>query len=125
VVSGGLIAAYLLQQNQAAPLIAADGALVGLFAGLIGAFVYLVLSIPITILIAPFERAVLQRLAETSNAMPPEFREYVGGYVGGIVGVTLGFVFMLFVGSIFSTMGGLLGVALFRKRPPAGDSPPV
>ena len=119
VVSGGVVAAYLLQQNRATPLTASDGAVVGLFAGVIGAFVYLVLSIPINILVAPMERAVLQRLAETAGAMPPEFREYVGGYVSGAAAVVVGFVFMLFVGSIFSTLGGLLGVALFRKRPPS------
>ena len=42
VISGGAIAAYLLQQNQTAPLTPADGALVGLLAGLIGAIVHFV-----------------------------------------------------------------------------------
>ena len=57
------------------------------------------------------------RLADTAGNMPPEFRDYVGGYVGSMIGVAIGFVFMLFVGSIFSALGGLLGVALFRKPP--------
>jgi hypothetical protein len=83
----------------------------------IGAFVYLLVSIPVTILVAPLERAVLQRLAETAGNMPPEFRDYVGGYIGGAIGIAIGFMFMLFAGSIFSTLGGLLGAALFRKPP--------
>ena len=33
VVSGGVVAAYLLQQNQSAPITPGDGALVGLLAG--------------------------------------------------------------------------------------------
>ena len=37
VVSGGVVAAYVLQQNQTAPITPGDGALVGLLAGLIGA----------------------------------------------------------------------------------------
>ena len=37
VVSGGAIAAYLLQQNQSTPILPGDGALVGLLAGLIDA----------------------------------------------------------------------------------------
>jgi hypothetical protein len=121
VVSGGVVAAYLLQQNDPAPIRTADGALVGLLAGVIGAFVYLVLSIPIGLVVAPMERAVLQRLAETAGNMPPEFRDYVGGYVGGMIGVAIGFMFMLFVGSVFSALGGLLGAAVFRK-PPRSDT---
>jgi hypothetical protein len=112
-----VLAAYLLQQNEAAPIQTADGALVGLLAGVIGAFVYLVVSIPVTILIAPMERALLQRVVETSGNVTPEFRDYVTGYVGGVVGVAVGFMFMLFVGSIMATLGGLLGAALFRKPP--------
>ena len=41
IVSGGVVAAYVLQQNQTAPIAAGDGALVGLLAGVAGAFVYL------------------------------------------------------------------------------------
>ena len=117
VVGGGVLAAYLLQQNEEAPIKAADGALVGLLAGVIGAFVYLVVSIPISVIVAPMERAVLQRLVETAGSMPVEFREYVDGYVGGMIGVAVGFMFMLFVGSMFSMLGGLLGAAVFRKPP--------
>ncbi len=53
IVSGGAVAAYVLQQNQSLPIGPGDGALVGLLAGVIGALVYLVLSIPINILVAP------------------------------------------------------------------------
>ena len=53
IVSGGVVAAYVLQQNQAAPIAAGDGALVGLLAGVAGAFVYLIVSIPINLLMAP------------------------------------------------------------------------
>jgi hypothetical protein len=119
VVSGGVVAAYILQQNQAAALTPGDGAIVGLMAGVIGAFVYLALSIPISILIAPMERMVMQRIVDNSN-MPPEFRDYMGTYVGGGIRIALGFIFMLFAGSIFSTLGGLIGAAIFRKTPPPG-----
>src|SRR5260221_7220493 len=62
IVSGGMVAAYLLQQNQAAPITPGDGAWVGLLAGLVGAFVHLVLSIPITLLVAPLQRQVVAPL---------------------------------------------------------------
>ena len=59
IISGGLVAAYVLQQNQPTPITPGDGALVGLLAGLAGAGIYLVLSIPITFLVAPLQRQVL------------------------------------------------------------------
>jgi hypothetical protein len=120
VVTGGVVAAYVLQQNQPAPITAGDGAIVGLLAGITGAFVYLLLSIPISILIAPMERLVMQRLSESASRFPPELREFMGSYIGGGIRLVLGFIFMLCVGSIFSTLGGVLGAAIFRKPLPPG-----
>lgn len=125
VVSGGAVAAYLLQQNQAAAITPGDGALVGLFAGIVGAFVYLLLSIPITLIVGPMERIVLRRLLEDSGDMPPEFRDYLT-YMGGRIRLVIGFILMLCVGSTFSTLGGLLGAMIFRKplAPGIANVPP-
>src|SRR5471030_2636558 len=75
LVSGGAIAAYLLQQNQSTPLAAGDGALVGLLAGLIGAVVVMVVSIPIDLFLGPMERQMLQRFLEMSRN--PDMRDMV------------------------------------------------
>jgi hypothetical protein len=134
VVSGGVVAAYVLQQNQAEPMTPGDGALVGLLAGLVGACVHLFLAIPIDILMAPMERAMAQRFLDMAGTMSPEMRDMVdrmsGRNVEFSIGIVLvrrvvGFMFMLFVGAIFSTLGGLLGAAIFKKQaPPAVDVAP-
>jgi hypothetical protein len=126
VVCGGAVAAYVLQQNQPAAITPGDGALAGLAAGVVGAVVYLLLSIPITILVQPFERAMMDRILQNAGGMPPEFRDYVGTYASGALQVVVGFMFMLFVGSLFSTIGGVAGAAIFQKRLPPGtiDVPP-
>jgi hypothetical protein len=41
-----------------------------------------------------------------------------------VVGAILGFILFLFVALVFSTIGGLLGAALFRKKGPAFVPPP-
>jgi hypothetical protein len=115
LVTGGVVAAYVLQQNQEPPITAGDGALAGLVAGIAGAFIYLVLSIPITILMAPMQRAMMERIINNTEGMPPEFREYLGAYTGGAVQIVFGFLFTLIFGAIFSTLGGLLGAAIFKK----------
>jgi len=125
VVAGGVVAAYILQQNQSASITPGDGALAGLFAGIVGAFIYLVLSIPITILMAPFERELMERILNNAGGIPPEYREFVGTGFGRTVQLVMGFVFMLVAGAIFSTLGGLLGAAIFKKplHGPAQDPP--
>jgi hypothetical protein len=120
IVSGGVVAAYFLQQNHPAPITPADGAMVGLLAGVIGAGVYLVVSIPVAILVAPLERRVFERLVETMGNMPPEFREYATNPLSTGLRTIASFFLMLMLGMVFSTIGGLIGAALFgrRKTPP-------
>ena len=136
VVSGGAIAAYLVQQNQAAPIEPGDGALVGLLAGLTGALVQGLVAIPIGILVAPMERAMLQRVIEIAGTMPPEMRDAIERYSNADAQLGVALVILkhvvslmvwLFVGAIFSTLGGLLGAMMFRKQMPPGtiDVPPA
>jgi hypothetical protein len=132
VVTGGLVGAYMLQQNQAAPITAGDGALVGFLAGIIGAFVMFVVSIPVSFLVAPMERAMVQRSLEMAGNMPPELRRVLEnygqetemGFLGRLVMRIAGLFMFLIVGSVFSTLGGLLGTALFRKRVSVPPPPP-
>jgi len=129
VVSGGLVASYLFQQNHAAPMTPGDGALVGLLAGLVGACVQTIVSIPVEMLVAPMERAMLQRFMDVAGNMPVEMRDAFDRYSSsnapfGVIGLILrrviGLMFMLFIGAIFSTLGGLLGALVFRRERPAG-----
>jgi hypothetical protein len=120
VIAGGLVAAYVLQQNESTPISAGDGATVGLLAGLVGAFVYLIVSIPISFLIAPMERMVVQRLVERLGDMPPEFREFTTRGISQGIRLIAGFIFYVFVGAAFSTVGGVIGQAIFQKKLPPG-----
>ncbi len=122
VVSGGAVAAYLLQDKDSKPIQVSDGAVVGLIAGVIGAFVNLILSIPITILMAPMQRAFMERVIDGGN-LPPEFREMMTSGMGTAFGLVLGFFFALMAGVVFSTLGGVLGALIFRR--PAPPAPPV
>src|SRR5918995_4891205 len=61
VLLGGVLAAYLMQQNHPAPVAAGDGALVGLMAGAIGAVVGSLLAIPISMVMGPYQMQILER----------------------------------------------------------------
>lgn len=119
VVCGGAVAAYVLQQNEQRSMTPGDAALAGLLAGVTGAFIYLVLSIPITLLMAPMERIMMERIID-SGRMPAEFREYAGTYMGGAIRLAVWFFFMLVVGSMVAALGGVLGSLIFKKPLPPG-----
>ena len=118
VVSGGLAAAYVLQQGQPDPISPADGAFVGFLSGLGGAVVYLILSVPIDLLIGPMEREMMRRMVENMSGAEG-FRNYAdrADLVAAPIRAVLGFLMMLFVGAVFSTVGGLVGALLFKKAP--------
>ena len=66
---------------------------------------------------APMQRAMMERIVNDSgNNMPPEFRQFLASFMGGVLQVVVGFIFALVFGAIFSTLGGLLGAAIFKKE---------
>ena len=123
VVGGGILATYLMQQNHPYPIAAADGALVGLLAGLIGGAVGTILSIPIDMMMGPYMKQMMERILASNPDFPSETRTMIENMnvgVPGVVGTLIKLVTFIFVGVIFGMLGGLLGVALFKKK----DAPP-
>ena len=129
VIGGGVLAAYLLQQNQATPISSADGAITGLLAGLVGAVVSLIIGIPVSLVFGPMQADWMQRVGSSGGDVPPELRsilEYMqqsGGFT--IIGALIGFVFMTIFGVIFGSLGGLLGALFFKKDGPPPPTPPI
>lgn len=121
---GGAIAAKMLINRTPRPVKNGEGAQIGAIAGLIAAGVFIVTSIPLTIF-AVLERiqlAILDRFGELeSNPAMVDMRrileESINMAPGRRILTALPVLFvaaLLFTG--FSTLGGLLGVALFEKR---------
>jgi len=122
-ITGGVLAAYLMQQNHPAPVAAGDGAMVGLLAGVFGAIIATIVSIPLALIAGPFQQAMLSRMIEHARDMPPEARTWLESMAHGGLGVAvllMKFLINLVLGCVFGTLGGLLGAMMFRK-----DAPPV
>ena len=126
-LGGGAIAAYLLQQSTPQPIAASDGALVGLMAGLTGAFVWTVVSVPINLMMGPFQRAMFERMLSSRADMPEQARQIIENMGSGgsmAIGLVMGFGFMLVMGTIFTTLGGVLGAVMFQKKTPPPEVGP-
>src|SRR5439155_23323511 len=120
VLSGGVVAAYLLQQNTSTPITPGDGALVGLLAGLIGAVVQTMVAIPIDIIVGPMQRELAARILDMAGTLPPEMRDMIERVSNRnqtlpfmVIGRMVALLFGLCIGRIFATIGGLVGAMIF------------
>lgn len=139
-VAGGIIAAYLYIKRT--PFSGyGDLAIVGAIAGLIGAIIYLVVGIPLSLLFTNASLGMISTIMERAN---PEqaavFRQQMemaqnqplaGRLVTSLL-VGLAFSVLLI---LFATIGSLIGAAIFGKRtgslsnmppppPPSFNNPP-
>ena len=126
VIGGGALAAYLVQQNQPTAITVADGAVVGLLAGLIGGVIWSLLSIPLAMAARQFTGPFLERVLRSNSDMPPEMQDFLESWSsGGAVSVLFRVISMfitIVVSTVFAMLGGILGAAIFKKGAP--PSPP-
>ena len=121
VISGGVLAAYLRQQQSPLQIDAAEGAVVGLLAGLVGGIVAALISIPMQMLVGPYQRELMERLLANNPDVPAEARDAVERFAAGAGFRLIGMLVSVVIYVIFGMLGGLLGVALFKKKtPPPG-----
>jgi hypothetical protein len=133
VIGGGFFAAFLYSnecKSRGVEFRPGNGALVGLVAGLfyslattvMGGIVQMLMPTDIDQMLEMFDRF----------DMPPEAVETATRFVEGstgVIGMILGFFFWLVIAAVFSTIGGLIGGAVFKVEAPppptSGIAPPV
>jgi hypothetical protein len=128
VLGGGMLAAYLYLKRSppSAQAPYGDGALVGIAAGVVGAIVATLLSIPM----APVNQAITRSLgmggdpeqlreALAEADLPPQIEDLLVSLSSGeitVAGLLIGFAFNLILFSLFAMVGALIGVAVFHKK---------
>lgn len=122
VVAGGVLTAWLQQQERESPLQPGEAALSGLLAGLVGAAIQV--AIMATIFSASggmLESEVAARLQENPE-IPPDLRERLTAILTGGSLVVVIAAFTVPAYAVVALLGGLLGQAIFKKKvPPAAD----
>ena len=109
-IAGGGLACFLYIQNTDARVQTIDGATVGAISGGVGALIYLIIGLPLALL---FGAAQMEDAFRRSGMEVP---------LAGTAMALLGALMVIALLLIFSTLGGILAVAIFEKR--KDDVPP-
>jgi disulfide bond formation protein DsbB len=128
IIGGAMIAAYLLAKDSPTDLTAGDGAIVGVFTGIVAAVVDVIVSIPFQAVSEKFVRDMLVRFSEYAEEMPNGWQSWFeeGALEGSIAWSVFGFAISVIIFSAFGALGGIIGISLFGKKKPqntqeAGD----
>jgi hypothetical protein len=148
VIGGGVLAAVLYTRDYPdylPPVSYGDAAVLGILTGVIGGFVWTIVDVPLELAklhlgMGMMDMSELSEVLDDPN-IPPEARailtslfEHGGFTIGWIIfALLLNIIF----GVIFATLGAIIGVALFQKKPavqqppqapgpqPPGPQPPI
>lgn len=118
ILLGGAMAVYLRQQNSRVPVAAAEGALVGLMAGAIGGVLATLIGVPMQMLFGDMQSQWVEGWMAGRSDVPPEVREAVERMTSEGATIALSAIWNLVTGTIFGMLGGLLGVAIFKRNAP-------
>jgi hypothetical protein len=118
MIGGGMLAAYLLNKDSPAALSTGDGAIVGIFSGIIAAVVDFFVSIPFDAMANDIARGFLDKLAEYSEDMPAGFESLMdsGSFGPSIFWNIFGLLIAVVIFSALGALGGVIGMSLFKKK---------
>lgn len=115
IIGGSLLAAYLLIKDSPVVLSSGDGAIVGIFTGIVAAIVYSLIEIPLRPFIREFFQNMMKWAAEYAEEVPSGWEDWLEG------GFSAFRFFMRLIASavffsILGALGGVLGISLFGKK---------
>jgi hypothetical protein len=128
VIGGGALASYLFVKESPRAVTLGKGVALGLLAGIIGAVVDTLFSIPLHMALrglgSGFTDQFRQVLEQIPN-LPPETKQGLQSILASGTGLSfvmiiLGGLMKLVIYSVMAMLGGAIGVAIFEKRKP-GD----
>jgi len=120
IIGGAMLAVYLLTKDSPAPMTSSDGAIVGVFTGIVAAVVRTVTDLILLPLNRQFFQRLTERLAEYLDEMPPGFEDMFdeSAFETTIPKILFGLLISGIIFSALGALGGIIGVSLFKKKPP-------
>jgi len=120
IIGGAMLASYLLIKDSSTPLTSSDGAIIGVFTGLVAAVVQTVVNLLFLPLNRQMTQRIMERLAEYMEEMPPGFENLLdeASMETSVPRILFGLVISGIIFSALGALGGIIGLSLFKKKPP-------
>jgi hypothetical protein len=120
IIGGAMLASYMLVKDSPVALSAGDGAIVGIFSGIIAAVVDALVSIPFAAVNSAFVQRIMERVAEFTEEMPPDWERWMepGGFEASAPMFMIGLLISAVIFSVLGALGGIIGISIFGKKPP-------
>lgn len=129
-IIGGALAAFMYVKSSPTQVRIGEGAGLGAISGVIGSFINWIVGIPLSFLVSNTVYGILVKIMASvdprqAEEMRRQFEQAQNlPFTAQIPSILLGAVISLALLTIFSTLGGIIGVAIFEKRKD-GDVPPA
>jgi hypothetical protein len=125
VITGAAFAAYLFSRETTISLKAGDGAIVGMFSGIIGAVISSIINLPFRTLNQKIVARFLEKLPEYGGEFPQDMNLWLKrGAEFSLPLFMLGLVISVIIYALFGALGGIIGISLFGKKKISPETPP-
>jgi len=123
IIGGAMLASYFLSKDSPVALTAGDGAIVGIFTGIVAAVVDAIVSIPLAAVNREFMLKVMEKIKEYADEMPAGWETWLegGGTPTSFSMQMLGLLISAVVFAVLGALGGVIGISLFGKKTPPQD----
>ena len=118
IIGGGILAAYYLAKESPIVLTAGDGAIVGIFTGIIAAFVEIIVDIPFRAVNEKIIQGMMDRFSQYYEEIPSGWESWMegGNFEGSVIWSFLGLVVSIVIFSALGALGGIIGISIFGKK---------
>ena len=120
---GAIVAVAVYNSANPPPVLSNnEGVVLGAMTGLVGTGIYALIVVPLVLFVGTIVGGIVGRIVPNLAEVPSSVRPFLEGLFSNLTNV-IGFVLLLKIISrlalslIFGILGGLLGVALFRRSP--------
>lgn len=124
IIGGAMLAVHLLARRSAVSLTPGDGAIVGIFAGIVAAVVEAFVSLPFDALNREFLQKFMDQFSQFFEELPEGWESWIdrAGAGTSLALFMLGLLISAVVFAAFGALGGVIGASLFGRKTPG--SPP-
>jgi hypothetical protein len=123
IIGGAILASYILSKNSPVALTAGDGAIVGIFTGIVAAVIDAIISIPLAAINREVIMNIMEKIGEYADDIPAGLETWLegGGAATTLSMQMIGLLISAVVFAALGALGGIIGISLFGKKTPPQD----